>query len=250
LAGSQQPLAGSGRTADQPQRNQRHQRFSGSRIATARGGYTTTNGFAGPPDPDANLTTLDAQEQGRVLYITGDISPTIEGLRITGGDADGLGGDSYGFDVGGGVYIIIIIIITATAAISNNQVYHNTADHGGGLYLYNSDAMLSGNTVTTNTADLSGGGLYLYDSDANLGGNTVSDNTAGYRGGGLCLKYSAATFSGNTVTANIADHGGMDCVGLLTNVVEVTTEEGAAGDESVTVSVGWYIYLPVVLRDY
>jgi len=25
----------------------------------------------------------------------------------------------------------------------------------------------------------------------------------------------------------------MDCVGLLTNVVEVTTEEGAAGDESV-----------------
>lgn len=41
-----------------------------SETVTIRGGYTTTNGFAGPPDPDANLTTLDAQ--GRVLYITGE----------------------------------------------------------------------------------------------------------------------------------------------------------------------------------
>lgn len=32
------------------------------------------------------------QRQGRVLYITGDINPTIEGLRITGGSAVGLGG--------------------------------------------------------------------------------------------------------------------------------------------------------------
>ena len=57
-----------------------------------RGGYTTTNGFADPPDPQANPTTLDAQGQGRVFYITGDISPTIEGLRITRGDATGMGG--------------------------------------------------------------------------------------------------------------------------------------------------------------
>jgi len=37
-------------------------------------------------------TTLDAQRQDRVLYIIGDISPEIEGLSITGGNAAGLGG--------------------------------------------------------------------------------------------------------------------------------------------------------------
>ena len=42
--------------------------------------------------PTTTPTTLDAQRQGRVLYITGDINPTIEGLSITGGNAAGLGG--------------------------------------------------------------------------------------------------------------------------------------------------------------
>lgn len=60
-----------------------------SKTVTIRGGYTTTNGFADPPNPDTNPTTLDAQGQGRVLYITGDISLTIEGLRITGGESAG-----------------------------------------------------------------------------------------------------------------------------------------------------------------
>jgi hypothetical protein len=60
-----------------------------SKTVSIRGGYTAP-GFSEPPDPDANPTTLDAEEQGRVLCITGDISPTVERLRITGGDAVGL----------------------------------------------------------------------------------------------------------------------------------------------------------------
>jgi len=89
-----------------------------SKTLTLRGGYTTTNWTVS--DPDSNPTTLDAQGQGRVLYITGNISPTIEGLRITGGDAEGLGGDQWEDDAGGGVYII-----TATATIRNNQIFSN-----------------------------------------------------------------------------------------------------------------------------
>jgi uncharacterized repeat protein (TIGR01451 family) len=38
--------------------------------------------------------------------------------------------------------------------------------------------------------------------------------------------------------------------GQLSNLVEVTTEEGATGIASVTVSAGWYIYLPAVMRDF
>ena len=39
-----------------------------SKTITIQGGYTTTNWTV--PNPVANLTTLDAQGQGRVLYIT------------------------------------------------------------------------------------------------------------------------------------------------------------------------------------
>jgi parallel beta-helix repeat protein len=208
-----------------------------SKTVTIRGGYATD--FADPPDPAANPTTLDAQSDGRVLFITGEISPTVEGLRITGGDADGLGGSvgGYGYpaDDGGGLYIK-----TATATISNCQVFSNTAEAGGGLFFFNSAATISGNTVSSNASELwGGGGLYLSHSDATLSGNTVttntviggvfvengggvylsgsdatlseniiSGNTASENGGGLYLDNSNATLSANTVTANSARRGG------------------------------------------
>jgi len=65
-----------------------------SNTVTIQGGYTTTNWLT--PYPITQPTTLDAQGQGRVLLIAGDVSPTIEGLRIKGGDATGLGGYYYG----------------------------------------------------------------------------------------------------------------------------------------------------------
>jgi uncharacterized repeat protein (TIGR01451 family) len=180
-----------------------------AQTVTIRGGYTTA--FTDPPDPETNPTTLDAQEQGRVLYITGSISPTIEGLRITGGDATGLGGFS-GRATGGGVYVY-----AATATISNCMIYSNTAStalngYGGGLALGNCDAILSGNTVVSNTASTAaygeGGGLALSGSVATLSGNTVQGNVASTAGagsgGGLFLGGSAATLSGNTVQGNTA----------------------------------------------
>jgi uncharacterized repeat protein (TIGR01451 family) len=61
-----------------------------SKTVTIRGGYTTD--FAEPPDPVANPTSLHAHSQGRVLYVTGNISPTIEGLDLTGGVSESGGG--------------------------------------------------------------------------------------------------------------------------------------------------------------
>jgi parallel beta-helix repeat protein len=179
-----------------------------SKTVTIWGGYTTA--FSDPPDPETNQTTLDAQGGGRVLFIADPsagsgpaISPTVEGLRLTNGDAAGLGGTSWGDDYGGGVYVV-----NATATISNNRVFSNTADGGGGLYLFNSDTTLSGNTVASNTADGYGGGLSLRGSDATLSGNTVTSNTADGPGGGLYLIESGATLSGNTVISNTADDYG------------------------------------------
>ncbi len=172
---------------------------------TIQGGYASD--FVGLPDPETNPTTLDAERQGRVIFISGAVSPTVEGLRITGGDADGLGGYHYWAwgtrDSGGGVYII-----GATAIISDNQLFSNTANIGGGLFLWWSDATLGGNTVFSNTAAYCGGGLGLINSDATLNGNTVTTNTAEFGGGLYMCMYSDATLNGNNVSSNSADYGG------------------------------------------
>jgi parallel beta-helix repeat protein len=201
-----------------------------SKTVTLRGGYTTTNWTT--PNPDANPTILDAQRLGRVIYIAGNIAPTVEGLHITGGDAAGLGGDPNAEDSGGGVYVI-----SATAIISGNQVFDNTAGDtdswGGGILLYKSAAILHGNTVFSNTASAGGGGIELDWSDATVRGNTVFSNTAGgggglyvwisdnanlsentafantaVNGGGVLFDNSAATLDRNTVASNTADYGG------------------------------------------
>jgi hypothetical protein len=177
-----------------------------SKTVTVRGGYTTTNGFTGPPDPVANPTTLDAQGLGRVMVISDTslssgeaIAPTIEGLRITGGDATGLEGPAYG-DAGGGVYVY-----SARVTISNCTVTSNTGSYGGGagLYFYKSNVALWGNTIQGNSGHSGGGGLRLRYSDATLVGNTIISNTAGTGGGGVYAYSSTVSISNCVVAGNI-----------------------------------------------
>jgi hypothetical protein len=212
-----------------------------SKTVTIRGGYTTVNWVMS--NPAANPTTLDAQRQGRVMVITGT-EVTVEGLRITGGNATGLAGTVWA-DVGGGVYthwaaatINNCVIISNTAStisdiaaggglylgsggdirLSDNTIVSNTAStsgsgYGGGLYLdHGYSAWLSGNTVQGNVASTAssgvGGGLYLIHGTPVLSGNAVVGNTASTvsdgYGGGLYLYGSDATLTGNTVQGNTA----------------------------------------------
>jgi len=55
-----------------------------SRTVTVRGGYTTANGR---PLTRSQSHNPGRSRPGRVLYVAGNISPTIEGLRVTGGNA-------------------------------------------------------------------------------------------------------------------------------------------------------------------
>jgi hypothetical protein len=196
-----------------------------NKTVTIRGGYTTA--FTDPPDPAAHPTTLDARGQGRVLYIAGN-SSFIEGLRITGGNANGQGG-SPNVDSGGGVYIT-----SATATISDCTVLSNTAESGGGLYLYQSHTILSNNIVISNTAENAGGGLHLNNTTAALGGNIIEANIASNWGGGLFLDHDAATLNGNNIASNDAQAGGgiylyLSPATLTDNVVASNTAaEGSA----------------------
>ncbi len=191
-----------------------------SKSITLRGGYDAS--FAEPPDPATNPTRLDGQRQGRVISITGDISPTIEGFIITGGDATGLGGSwSGGSDAGGGICCNGAHPVIVGNVITNNVASNSTDTIGGGLYLgYCQRAVLSGNTIVSNTASTdgsgygAGGGAVLeFSNGAVISGNVVLHNTAGAgagQGGGLVLFYNDATIiSGSSIVSNTAAAGGM-----------------------------------------
>jgi len=187
-----------------------------SKTATLRGGYTTSNWA--DSYPITQPTTLDAQGQGRLLYITGNISPTLEGLRIIGGNATGLGGSTSG-DSGGGVFAI-----SATLTMRNNQVLSHTARYGGGLFIeYNSNTLLMGNTISGNLATNLAGGMYFRNSlGATLISNIVSNNQANEPGAGGMKHQGGARFDGsdNAVLINNSIHGNFardSCAGIEFN---------------------------------
>jgi hypothetical protein len=194
-----------------------------------RGGYTTA--FTEPPNPEANPTTLDAQGQGRVLYITGNIKPTVEGLRITGGYVEASGGGIYNKDadlaltntiitnnisngtnwgdgLGGGVYVR-----DGSMVLSEMQIISNSASYkGGGMCVWNGNVTLSGGQISHNTAKGptgwdGGGGMFVLGS-ATLSGVQVSNNTAIANGGGLYVYLSDVTLSGGQILDNSAWGGG------------------------------------------
>ncbi len=225
-----------------------------SKTVTVRGGYTPANWTV--PDPSANPSLLDAQGQGRVFYVTGDpsagpgqaISVTIAGLRITGGDAAGLGGDPWmKRDTGGGVYAVA----QARVTLADNCVFGNSADNGGGMGVFSTTVTLLDNQIYGNAATASGGGVYAVNAPeehahgitVTIVGNRVFSNTAARgggmyvenraytvddcpgsvvavvadnqvfgnaaaQGGGVLLYNSATTFTGNTITTNTALYAG------------------------------------------
>jgi parallel beta-helix repeat protein len=194
-----------------------------TKTLTIRGGYTSNNWAT--PDPVANPSIVSAGGLGRVFVISGTISPALDGLRITGGDAKGLhGGSPAGEDVGGG-----IAIGQATATITNSHIYGNAADDGAGISLGQSDSTFVGNTIYSNTAGArnggSGGGFSVYGSTPVLMNNLIISNSATYSettdrggdGGGIQFFRSTPVVQNNTVRGNFAGWGGgmslVECAG-------------------------------------
>lgn len=158
-----------------------------------RGGYNTAFTLW---NPDLYPTTLDALSQGRVIYISGELSPTLEALNITGGFVTGNGG-------GGGVYVAQ----EQTGIISACHIYSNTAFSGGGIWLgYDNYSIVSGNTINGNTSSRWGGGLYISGA-AQVRGNLIRDNYA-VSGGGMSIVVDSATVEENLITHNTAQSNG------------------------------------------
>ena len=167
---------------------------------TLYGGWDGATSGAVVRDPAAYTTTLDGQDARRVVHISGDVTPTLEGLWITNG--------AINSQNGGGIYSD-----SAHPIISGCHIFDNVADFGGGGVAFTSgsdNATLTGNYIYRNEGN-SGGGVYVdSSSQVTLAENWVFSNTAqSFNGGGLYLyKSSTPTLANNLVYSNTADGNG------------------------------------------
>ena len=177
-----------------------------SKTLTLRGGY---NADFTAHDPEQYPTVLDAQGQGRALYIYDPEAVTVTHLTLTGGNGDG--------DSGGAVYAHLDDGQHVT--FESNIIKNNTADsNGGGIYVRGNTGdsnyghvTLHANTVQSNTAlGYAGGGVCIGDTDqVTVTNNIFQGNEAQEYGGGFRIwESSPLVFSGNQVLSNTARAGG------------------------------------------
>ncbi len=170
-----------------------------TKTLTLRGGYSPANWYT--PDPVANPTIIDAQQQGRGISIVGtyNVHPqvTVDGFTVTGGDYTNLGNPD---------------------SVTNQVCKDVGADCGGGLYACESALTLRNSVVTGNVASGDfgqGGGIFIWRTSGSIRieNTVVTNNTAGGTygpGGGLYAHgvYQPFTISGSTFQDNVADGGG------------------------------------------
>jgi hypothetical protein len=142
-----------------------------TKTVTLEGGW---NASFTARDPQAYVTTIRPPDASfSVVFIQGQfadpgaVAPTLDGFTITGG--------------GGG-------------------------NHGGGLRITNSDALVSNNVITGNVGYLLGGGVWVQNGaplllNNRIENNHVNNNFGGW-GGGIELEGARATLSGNVIANN------------------------------------------------
>ncbi|MBN1137281.1 MAG: VCBS repeat-containing protein, partial [Anaerolineae bacterium] len=172
-----------------------------TRSVTVQGGHTTTDWLAAP-DAVAHPTTLDADGNGRVFYITQDIAATVENLTVAGGSP------SSGDEQGGAGFLIY----SATVTINNTQIVTNTStEHGGGI-LNRSGLVTIRNSRICNNQARGGGGIAnrstMTVENTILCDNVVSHPTELATGGAINNEGGTVALDGVRIEGNSAMIGG------------------------------------------
>lgn len=174
-----------------------------NKTITLEGGWNST--FTAR-DPAAHVTTLLPLDRAfSVVAIEGPmgnpdaVAPVIDGFNITGSD---LGGNH-----GGGLRIRDSNAVVRNCEISGNQAFLL----GGGVWVQRGGPRLENNRIQGNTvtgAGAAGGGVELENTQATLNGNTIIANTiassTGYGGGVAIAGGGPVTLTSNTIVNNAA----------------------------------------------
>jgi hypothetical protein len=179
--------------------------------------------------PGADLLTIDAGGNSRVLSVGAGVTASLNGLTITGGDA----GETAGISQGGGIYSEGDLTLTEV------RVEENEADEGGGIYFKLGTLTLIRSSVTDNEAidavNNAGGGIYITDADGLIiESSTIARNEADYVGGIVVIN-TESEITNSTISTNVANlgyggglyyHADTTTDAMLTNV---TIAENSAG---------------------
>ncbi len=190
--------------------------------------------------PSAFPTVIDAQGRGRAVVVYGPVNVTLDGLEITGGDPQGLGGIMMGYvevDIGGGLYVFTATVVLSECLIHDNvasqgpgvgggigadggqlliqdsEIYSNSAVMGGGIYaqhntLILTDTFISHNVTTQTEGHVgSGGGIAVSEGVLTATRLVLAENESYVAGGGLYLDHSGAVLSTTEVYSNVARQG-------------------------------------------
>ena len=200
--GTYKPTTGDSRTAS----------FALQSGVSLYGGFAGTETARGQRNWEANPTILSGD-----IGIAGDAADNsyhvvrgnamvtypslLDGFTITGGNANGSGGD---YSQGGGMYNYYSSSTVTNCTFSGNTAYWQ----GGGMYNYHSSSTVTNCTFSGNTKgtyqDGGGGGMYNFYSSSTVTNCTFSGNTVNWGpGGGMYNDDSSpivtnCTFSGNT----------------------------------------------------
>lgn len=183
------------------------------------------------PHPVENPTIIDVGDQGRVFFITGNVTPTISFLTLRRGNAitlsDGPAGGSGG---GGGA----IYVDGATPIFENVIVEDSRANYGSGFYLRNAGGNYKGVTVVENGSGVSngkGGAFYIEGGQPTLQNMTIQSNVA-VTGAAIYLDNTAATLRQNTIQSNgdatTLDGGGIYDTGGGATIISNTVASNQA----------------------
>lgn len=166
-------------------------------------------------NPGTYTTTIDAQRSGPAVSVKGQVSTTIDGFVVTGGD------DTEGLGHGGGIRIMEADLVTVRGNVITGNVACTASTcrgQGGGIAVYSTTVIITGNAIINNIADTGepgggdGGGVYIQGSiSATVANNRILNNTATVtgtgRGGGVYAD-GVTEFSNNLVQGNDASVDG------------------------------------------
>lgn len=139
-----------------------------SQNLTLQGGYVNGS-WLDTPDPDTYSTVVDAESNGRVVYIKNGAEVTLEGLTIQHGLHSGFGGG---------------IANQGVLTVTNSRVLSNTATNfGGGIDNGSNNLTISNSLIKGNSANR-GGGITNYVGDMTIISTTIEYNQANTGNGG------------------------------------------------------------------
>ncbi len=149
---------------------------------TVNKNLTLQGGYNGCASGSTARTVINGNNAGTAVVVNAGLTVTLQSLNLTNGSYSGEGG-GIRFAYGG----------TGLLTLTNVDVYSNTAQWGGGLWVgQNADVVGTGVNIYNNTASTYGGGLRLFGSRATLNYGNIYSNTAPWGGGIYATKETGA----------------------------------------------------------